>query len=263
MHRAVAISPRDNSGMPRGDWRRRIHPTEVVGATVEGVGKGANLVYGTVVGESRVPLTIAVAAAIALQLLLPHSIVLIRERWLLPALQGAVLVALIVSNPFKIQRESPRIRALGLLLLGAIAFNDIVGIVRMVDLLLNGNSTLSGNLSGTDLIRVAVVLWLTNILVFALAFFELDQGGPFRRRIGEGRADFQFPQQTDDLAEKWPNWRPTFLDYLYLSFTNSTSFSPTDTMPLSQWAKMAMMLESAAALVTIGVIAARAVNILQ
>jgi hypothetical protein len=189
--------------------------------------------------------------------------VLIRERWLLPALQGAVLVALIVSNPFKIQRESPRIRALGLLLLGAIAFNDIVGIVRMVDLLLNGNSTLSGNLSGTDLIRVAVVLWLTNILVFALAFFELDQGGPFRRRIGEGRADFQFPQQTDDLAEKWPNWRPTFLDYLYLSFTNSTSFSPTDTMPLSQWAKMAMMLESAAALVTIGVIAARAVNILQ
>ncbi len=232
--------------------------------TVEGVGKGANLVYGTVVGESRVPLTLAVAAAIALQLLLPHSIVLIHERWLLPSLQGAVLVALIASNPFRITRESPYIRALGLVLLGAIAFNDIVGIVRMIDLLLNGRSASTGQeiLTGQDLIRVAVVIWVTNIIVFALAFFELDQGGPFKRRMGEGRADFLFPQQTGDLAEKWPNWRPTFVDYLYLSFTNSTSFSPTDTMPLSHWAKMAMLLQGGSALVTIGVIAARAINAL-
>jgi hypothetical protein len=242
--------------------RRVVRPKQVVGATVEGVGKGANLLYGSVVGESRVPLTLAVVAAIALQLLLPRSIVLIHERWLLPALQGAVLVALVVSNPFKIQRESPLIRTLGLLLLGAIAFNDIVGVVRMVDLLINGNASLQGELSGQDLIRVAVVLWLTNIIVFALAFFELDGGGPFRRRTGESRPDFLFPQQTDDLCEKWPDWRPTFVDYLYLSFTNSTSFSPTDTMPLSHWAKMLMLVEAASALVTIGVIAARAVNIL-
>jgi hypothetical protein len=242
--------------------RRVVRPKQVVGATVEGVGKGANLLYGSVVGESRVPLTLAVVAAIALQLLLPRSIVLIHERWLLPALQGAVLVALVASNPFKIQRESPLIRTLGLLLLGAIAFNDIVGVVRMVDLLINGNASLQGELSGQDLIRVAVVLWLTNIIVFALAFFELDGGGPFRRRTGESRPDFLFPQQTDDLCEKWPDWRPTFVDYLYLSFTNSTSFSPTDTMPLSHWAKMLMLVEAASALVTIGVIAARAVNIL-
>jgi hypothetical protein len=242
--------------------RRVVRPKQVVGATVEGVGKGANLLYGSVVGESRVPLTLAVIAAIALQLLLPRSIVLIHERWLLPALQGALLVALVVSNPFKIQRESPLIRTLGLLLLGAIAFNDIVGVVRMVDLLINGNTSLQGELSGQDLIRVAVVLWLTNIIVFALAFFELDGGGPFRRRTGESRHDFLFPQQTDDLCEKWPDWRPTFVDYLYLSFTNSTSFSPTDTMPLSHWAKMLMLVEAASALVTIGVIAARAVNIL-
>lgn len=242
--------------------RRRIRPTEVVGATVEGVGKGANLVYGTVVGESRVPLTLAIAGAIALQLLLPKSIVVIHERWLLPALQIALLVALIISNPFRITRQSRLVRTLGLGMLGAIAFNDIVGIVRMVDLLLNGNVDLQQHLQGQDLIRVAVVLWLTNVIVFALAFFELDQGGPFRRRVGEGRADFQFPHQTGDLAEKWPNWRPTFLDYLYLSFTNSTAFSPTDTMPLSHWAKMLMLVQSASALVTVGVIAARAVNIL-
>jgi hypothetical protein len=244
--------------------RRRIRPTEVVGATVEGVGKGANLIYGTVVGESRVPLTLAIVAAIALQLLLPKSIILIHERWLLPALQGAVLVALIISNPLRITRQSPVVRVLGLVLLGAIAFNDIVGIVRMVDLLINGNQSLqaSSDLTGQDLIRVAVVIWVTNVIVFALAFFELDQGGPHKRLAGEGRADFQFPQQTGDLSEKWPNWRPTFVDYLYLSFTNSTAFSPTDTMPLSSWAKMLMLLQSASALVTIGVIAARAVNIL-
>ena len=112
------------------------------------------------------------------------------------------------------------------------------------------------------LIRVAVVIWLTNLIVFALAFFELDQGGPFKRLVGEGRADFQFPQHSSDLSEKWPNWRPTFIDYLYLSFTNSTAFSPTDTMPLSTWAKMLMLAQSLSALVTIGVIAARAVNIL-
>ena len=243
--------------------RRRIRPTKVVGATVEGVEKGANLLYGTVVGESRAPLTVAVVAAIALQLLLPKSVVIIHERWLLPALQGALLIGLIISNPFRITRQRPHIRLLGLLMIGAIAFNDIVGIVRIVDLLLNNNhSTLKTSLTGQDLIRFAVVIWLTNIIVFALAYFELDQGGPFNRLSSVGRADFQFPQQTGDLSEKWPNWRPTFIDYLYLSFTNSMAFSPTDTMPLSSWAKLLMLLQSLSALVTIGVVAARAVNIL-
>jgi hypothetical protein len=242
--------------------RFRPRPPKVVGATVEGVGKGANLLYETVTGETRIPLTLAVIAAIALQLLLPSSITVIRERWLLPSLQGAVLVALIAGNPWRLNRQSMAIRVLSLVLLGAIAFNDLVGIVRMVDLLLNKNSTVVNNLQGRDLIRVAVVIWLTNVIVFALAYFELDQGGPFERLHGEGRADFQFPQQTDDLRGKWADWRPTFIDYLYLSFTNSTAFSPTDTMPLSRPAKMLMLAQSGAALVTIGVVAARAVNVL-
>ena len=187
---------------------------------------------------------------------------MVHERWLLPALQGAVLLALIANNPWRLTRQSPLIRVLGLVLLGAIAFNDVVGIVRLIDLLLNGNPVLVAKLHGQDLIRVAVVLWLTNIIVFALAFFELDQGGPFQRLRGEGRAGFQFPQQSDDLRSTWPEWRPAFVDYLYLSFTNSTAFSPTDTMPLTHWAKLLMLVESGSALVTIGVVAARAVNIL-
>jgi hypothetical protein len=233
----------------------------VVGATVGGVEKGANLFYETVVGETRVPVTLAVAAAIALQLLLPDSIVVL-NRWLLPALQGAVLLALIVNNPWRLTRETRLFRVLSLVLIGAIAFNDVVGIGRLVDLLLNGNAMLVAKLQGQDLIRVAVVIWLTNVIVFALAYFELDQGGPFHRLHGDGRADFLFPQQTDDLRPIWPEWRPTFVDYLFLSFTNSTAFSPTDTLPLSAWAKMLMLVQSASSLVTIAVVAARAVNIL-
>jgi hypothetical protein len=258
---AVRRSRRDNAWVADETPRRRIRPTKVVGATVEGVGKGAELIYGSVVGETRVPLTLAVIAAIALQLLLPKSVTVIHERWLLPSLQLAVLVALIVGNPWRITRETPVIRALGLILLGAIAFNDIVGIVRMVDLLLSDHPSV--HLTGRDLIRVAVVIWLTNVIVFALAYFELDQGGPYKRLSGEGRGDFLFPQQTDDLRERWAGWRPTFFDYLYLSFTNSTAFSPTDTMPLSSWAKMLMLVQSGSALVTIGIVAARAVNILN
>jgi hypothetical protein len=232
-----------------------------VGATVEGVNKGANLLYETVTGESRIPLTLALVGAIALQLLLPRSITLVHERWLLPALQGVLLLLMVISNPLRLTRQSPYIRAVSLVMLGAIAFNDVVGIVRLVDLLLNGNN-LRTELTGQDLIRAAVVIWLTNVIVFALAYYELDQGGPFHRLLGTGRADFQFPQQTEDLRQAWPQWRPTFLDYLYTSFTNSSAFSPTDTMPLSHWAKMAMLAQSAASLVTIGVIGARAVNIL-
>lgn len=244
------------------DRKRRIRSPRVVGATVEGVGKGANLLYETVTGESRIPLTLALIGAIALQLLLPKSITLIHERWLLPTLQGILLLLTIISNPLRLTKQSPYIRAVSLIMLGAIAFNDVVGIIRLVDLLVNGNKTFLGKLTGQDLIRAAVVIWLTNVIVFALAYYELDQGGPFQRMLGEGRADFQFPQQTEDLRSTWPTWRPTFVDYLYTSFTNSTAFSPTDTMPLSQWAKMAMLVQSGSALVTIGVIAARAVNIL-
>jgi hypothetical protein len=252
----------DNATVAADRERRRRRPSRVVDATAQGVEKGANLLYETVAGETRVPLTLAIIAAIALQLLLPRSIVVIHARWLLPALQGALLVALVVSNPWRLTRQSWAIRALGLGLLGAIAFNDVVGIARLIDLLLNGNPTLVAKLHGQDLIRVAVVIWSTNVIVFALAFFELDQGGPFQRLHGEGRADFLFPQQSDELRGSWPEWRPAFIDYLYLSFTNSTAFSPTDVMPLSRWAKMLMLVESGSALVTIGVVAARAVNIL-
>jgi hypothetical protein len=252
-------------GDQRESARRRA--TRAVGGAVEAaageVERVGNRLAETVVGESRFPVTLAVLGAMACQLLLPDTIVIVHERWLLPALEGAVLAALIAGNPLRLTRESRALRILSIVLLLAIAFDDFVGIARLVGILVGHDSGLRTALSGTDLIRAAAVIWLTNVLTFAIAYFELDQGGPFARLRGEGRGDFYFPQQSDDLRSGWSGWRPTFVDYLYLSFTNCTAFSPTDTMPLTPRAKMLMLVQSLGSFVTVGVVAARAVNILQ
>jgi hypothetical protein len=106
-------------------------------------------------------------------------------------------------------------------------------------------------------------IWLTNVIIFALWYWELDRGGPVARALAVKQyPDFQFPQMVSpDMAP--PDWEPMFADYLYLGFTNAAAFSPTDVMPLSRWAKMAMTLQSAISIVTVALVVARAVNILQ
>ena len=106
-------------------------------------------------------------------------------------------------------------------------------------------------------------IWLTNIIVFGLWYWEFDRGGPVARAHGtRPYPDFQFVQMTSpELAP--PDWEPAFADYLYLAFTNASAFSPTDVMPLSRWAKLAMTLQSVISIVTVALIVARAVNILK
>ena len=116
--------------------------------------------------------------------------------------------------------------------------------------------------NGHELIIAGSEIWLTNVLIFALWYWEVDRGGPGVRAAGlDGQPDFLFPQMTDE-SELYPGWRPQFVDYLYVSLTNATAFSPTDTMPLSVQAKMIMGLQSLISLVTIGLVVSRAVNIL-
>ena len=108
-----------------------------------------------------------------------------------------------------------------------------------------------------------MLIWLTNFLLFALWYWELDRGGPGRRAAGRDQPpDFLFPQMSDDRIEP-RNWRPRFIDYLYVSLTNATAFSPTDTMPLTPMAKSVMGIQSLVSLVTLGLIVARAVNVLS
>jgi uncharacterized membrane protein len=116
--------------------------------------------------------------------------------------------------------------------------------------------------AGRDLIIAAGQIWLTNVAVFALWYWEVDRGGPHVRTKSEPLIpDFLFPQMT---VPKLPlgDWRPGFMDYLYVAFTNASAFSPTDAMPLSVRVKSLMLVEAMASFLTVGLIAARAVNIL-
>jgi hypothetical protein len=117
--------------------------------------------------------------------------------------------------------------------------------------------------SATDILMSGAAVWLTNVIAFSLWYWELDRGGPVARmRARRPYPDFVFAQmQSPELGP--PNWRPGFVDYLFLSFTNATAFSPTDVLPLTPWAKLTMMAQSAISLSTVALVVARAVNILK
>jgi uncharacterized membrane protein len=133
-------------------------------------------------------------------------------------------------------------------------------VVHLIIALINGSADVN---RPATLLFTGASIWLTNVIAFALWYWEFDRGGPVERARGTVKyPDLQFPQMTaPDMAP--PHWEPAFADYLYVAFTNATAFSPTDTMPMSRWAKMAMTLQSAISLITMGLIVARAVNILQ
>jgi hypothetical protein len=173
------------------------------------------------------------------------------------------------------------LRQLTIVFIAFVTAANVISLALLVRELLRGLQT-----DGRTLVLSALTIWFTNVIAFALWYWEFDGGGPIPRRIDpSGRRDFLFPQmqlQQDEEEQalrddrdaldgkhpkrarpKYLGWLPGFTDYLYVSFTNSTAFSPTDTMPLTTLAKMLMMVQSAAALLTVALLAARAVNILS
>jgi len=208
-------------------------------------------------GEARWPVSVAMAAAITLQVALPDGLN-VASRFLLPAVETAILVVLLAINPRRIDRVSRPLRSLGLTLIAVASLANGYSAVVLISGLVNGSQ---GATAG-PLLASGGAIYLTNVLVFALWYWELDRGGPASRALASRiTPDFLFPQMTSPhLAD--PDWEPRFTDYLYVSFTNATAFSPTDTMPLTRWAKMTMLLQSTIALVTIALVIARVVNIL-
>ena len=206
--------------------------------------------------EHRWPASLAGIAAIALYATLPHQMTL-GPSWLAPALELALLVPLTIAVPRRHPDEAKWLRIAAILVIGIMSIANIVSLALVISTLLYGGTT-----GGRPLILEAMQIWLINTLIFALWYWELDRGGPGKRRITQHHSpDFLFPQMaTPHIAS--PDWRPTFVDYLYLSFTNSTAFSPTDTLPLTPWAKMLMLAQSLISLLTVALVAARAVNIL-
>jgi len=209
-------------------------------------------------GEQRLPVSLAVLTAIALQIVLPGKFAL-RPHLLLPLLEVALLVGLIAANPVRINRESGVLRIASLTMMAVISLANAVSAVLLVRNLVDGTA---GDSAGA-LLATGAAIWGTNVIVFALWYWELDRGGPAARaKGGNPHPDFLFTQMTAPEVAP-PNWEPTFLDYLYLSFTNATAFSPTDVMPLSRWAKMMMLAQSAVSIVAIALVISRAVNVVK
>jgi hypothetical protein len=217
-------------------------------------------------GLVRAPAAGAALVAAAIYGLLPDTLI-IGPRLVVPCLELTLIVAVMVTNPHRSDRHSRRSRGLSLILILMIALTNLVSLVLLV-----GQLVASSTSHGRLLLLAAGQVWVTNVIVFAAAYWELDRGGPVARTRTDRRhlaaADFRFTQDEDaDTAPEVAagssqanDWVPSFIDYLYVSLTNSSAFSPTDTMPLSPRAKLLMGVEATAALVTSVLVIAKGVS---
>jgi len=211
-------------------------------------------------GETRWQVSLAVAVAILLQLPVSGRLALVRPTWLLPVLEALVAIGLVIANPRRINRQSMVLRYTSLTLIALISLANAWSAGRLIYEIVHKGS---GTSSATTLLVTGAAIWVTNVIAFGLWYWEFDRGGPVARALAiKPYPDFLFPQMTSPQLAR-PSWEPMFGDYFYLSFTNATAFSPTDVMPLSRWAKMLMLVQSAVSLLLAALVIARAVNILR
>ncbi len=208
----------------------------------------------------------AIAVVLVLYALLPERLSL-GPRWAVPALCGVLLAALAYATPWRADTPpaaSATRRRLAIAVVAAVSAVNLAALVELVGDLISANG-----LTGRTLLGAAATLWLAQVLVFAVLYWEVDRGGPVVRSDATAVAghlpDFFFPQMDPDVygVQSPRGWMPGFVDYLYLSCTNATAFSPTDTMPFTPTAKLLMLTQSVGSFVTVALVAARAVNILQ
>jgi hypothetical protein len=201
------------------------------------------------------PAQLAAGAALLFYVTLPHRLIM-GPRWLVPGVEGVLLLVLVVTTPTRHFGQSARLRGLVIGLLGLVSATTLISLVLLAHFLLQGSKA-----GGEPLLFAGGGLWVTNILIFGIWFWELDRGGPGRRlHVGRGPPDFLFPQMTQPKLAA--GWHPGFVDYLYTSYTNAAAFSPTDTLPLTAMAKLLMAVQSFIALVTLVLVVTRAVNVL-
>jgi hypothetical protein len=201
------------------------------------------------------PGQLAILGCLLLYALLPQRLAF-GPNGLLPAAELAALVVLVVATRRDLAVGLRRGLTLGLLVV--VTVTNLVSLGLLVHYLLEG-----GHARGADLVAGGVLIWSTNLLLFAVWFWWIDRGGPLNAEGSQppGLPDLLFPPMTDDRYAA-PGWTPDFFDYLFVSLTNQSAFSPTDTLPLTLRVKLLMGIQATAALVTFGVIIARAVNVL-
>jgi uncharacterized membrane protein len=218
----------------------------------------------TASSEPRWPAVVAALVAMLLWELLPSRLIsggygTTAIRIAVATLALALIVPLAVAAPHRHVSESGRRRRASISVTAIVSFVNVVALGLLVHYLLFAGPQVRGR----ELLLAAVQIWWTNVILFALWYWELDGGGPpARMRDLRAPRDFAFVQMTDPEVSR-PHWRPRFSDYFYCSFTNSSAFSPTDTMPLTRIAKQLMLAESTVSLLTLLLVAARAVNVLS
>lgn len=214
---------------------------------------------GARLGESRWPPALALAAFIALnialRLWLPHEGA-VRLPWLLPTVEAVLLLVLVAGDPARLATRPRWVRPFLVALVTLLVVAALWATVVLIYDLINGSGVTN---SPSELLASGGLVWAGNNLSFALLYWLIDSGGPIARSRQDVPVDFAFTQHmSPELAP--PGWRPVFLDYLHLGFTNATAFSPTDVMPLTHKAKYTMLVQSTVALALFGLIVARAVN---
>jgi uncharacterized membrane protein len=197
----------------------------------------------------------AVLVAIILQSTAPENGRLV-PWWIVPAIELLLLAVAMIRDPGRIDRRGPGSQRATIALAAAMTIATVVGIAVLIVDILDTNLIVTAN----SILGRGAALWVTNVIAFSFWYWIFDRGGPGERAAGSAIApSFAFPENaTPELAPD--GWQPRYHDYLYLSFTNATAFSPTDTLPIQAWAKMAMLAESVLSLITAIMVIARAIN---
>jgi uncharacterized membrane protein len=215
--------------------------------------------------EYRLPVSLAIVVAMGLQAYFAAIAPTTFLRWLLwplIAIEFLLLLELVRLNPHKLEKESPRARCISWILTGAIVLGNTASAL-LLDYLIVATGIAKDD--AQLLLGGGASIFVTNVLAYALVYWEFDRGGPFARRLRpmeRPHPDFLFPQMGQPGRASHA-WRPDFIDYLYVSLTNAMAFSPTDTMPLTRPAKAMMAAQSLVAVSTVALVIARAVNVLK
>jgi len=209
--------------------------------------------------ESRWPIVLALALVVGVQFALPSRFSL-GPDWVVPAILAVLVAALVIVDRGRFGPRPVLGRTLTIAIATVLVANGAGVTVRLIDDLISGGPETK---SAGELLGVGFGVWIYTVIAFAFLYWVLDGGGPTVRVTSPPAVpDLAFPQQLNPQVRA-PGWRPKFLDYLYLGFTNATAFSPTDVMPLALWAKLTMTVQAFASLAILGLVIARAVNILQ
>lgn len=209
--------------------------------------------------ESRWPVALAILVTLAIVAELPERLRLLPSwaSYLVAFVVLAPVVAVAITAPKRTWLQAERI-AVFLFFVAATSMtlanlaNLLIAMIRR-----------SSEIGGLQLLSSSIGVWITNVLMFALLYWQIDRGGPeVRLNDATTKPDWLFPQETAPGKDVPDEWHPTFIDYLFLAYSTATAFSTTDTVPLTSRAKLLMMLESSFSLMTIVVVASRAINIL-